>query len=193
MEVNEMAVEQGIILTDGKTLIQRLCTSCGERHPARCRVDATPSKTRVANEITILEREQFRHSDDEAERRRILEIRELAQQQLSEDVYHTAGKHRDRVGRQYVENKQEWEDGNDMWPERSEVQRALQRGLDPVLDQLTANQRVLFRLHYGAGMTEREVAKQLNKSQQYIHGQLKEMRAHVRASLVDMVGGEEDE
>jgi RNA polymerase sigma factor (sigma-70 family) len=148
-----------------------------------------PTRAGVQNEIHVLEREQFRYADDEAERSRLNEIRELAQQQLLDDVYNTAGRHRGRVGGKWVDTRHDFDDEHEiheLWPDRDDDQIALQSGLDVVLEQLTAEQRVLVRMRYGAGMTEYEIAAHIGITRRSVQARLERIHASVRRVLGTM-------
>jgi RNA polymerase sigma factor (sigma-70 family) len=208
----EQAVRLGIALPDPAGL-SNACEKCGKRHPALCRVSPLPDKAGVVNEASVLEREQF--GKDDEERERITELRVLSagwellgspkkhmeyrakhgiyNDQVADDVYSMVGAQRDRMGEHGVQPRGEGlDDGERMWAPRSEEQLALERGFESFLGKLTADQRVVVRMRYGAQMTEREIAKVLTKTQQAVHNQLNKIHATVNRLLTEAFEQEED-
>lgn len=173
-----------------------VCEDCGKRHPARCRVSPQPDKQKVANEIAVLERQQFEFADDEDKRDAINEIRELANEQILDDVYSIAGKQRDRIGNRggggWVETRDDLEGERGMFRPRTEDEQALGLGMAGFLERLTPDQHVVYRMRYGdQQMTERHIAKILGKSQPAVHQQLDRIHDAIVKMLRETFGGEE--
>ena len=119
------------------------------------------------------------------------EIQQLTRQQLHEDTYSTAGQ-RDRVGAAATG----WIGHHDLsghgdepgghrpvWPERTHDQLELESGMQPFLDALSADDRVLIRLVYDGGYSQREVAQQLGQSQPTVSRRLNAVHDQLRAAL----------
>ena len=167
---------------------------CGKRHTGKCRVSPEPTRGGVQNEIASLEREQFRHAGDDEELARINEIRDLAEEQLLDDVYSITGRQRDRVGAHWVKTRDWFDDGQqEFWRERSPEQRALMLGFDPILDRLTPDQRVIVRMRYGTEMTMQEIADQLGIRKQSVEARLVRIHASIMRALVEMFGPPKNE
>jgi len=181
------AVQLGVKLSrsDRRT---KWCEKCGDWHPARCRVSLRPTKTAVLNERARLEREMFQRPED---RERLNEICVLAEQQVLDDVYSIVGAQRERIGREWVSSRGEFDDkDNDdkLWPTRTEEQLALERGTTPVLDRLTPNQRVVVRMRYWSELQLPEIAKMLGKTKQSVHQQLGRIHAAISRILTEEFG-----
>jgi RNA polymerase sigma factor (sigma-70 family) len=147
-------------------------------------MNAVEMRAAVLNEAQLLELEQFRHPDDEAERARINAIRALALEQLADDVYTTGGPRRERIGGQWVAVYDEFYGERPLWTDRTEEEEALAEGLAPFLDRLPAEQRVLVRMRYDAQMTEQEVAALTGTTQQAVHQRLATVHKALREVLL---------
>jgi RNA polymerase sigma factor (sigma-70 family) len=160
------------------------CAECGQYHGGRCFVSVEASRATVRDFIGKLEWEQFSHPDDADERERLMEIRELTIQQLADDTYD--------VGRSYIGAKSRGsilplhDDNryNSSWNERSERERVIETGIEPFLDQLTGEQRVVVRMRYGAQMSQQEIAEALHITQQAVNARLRTIHEALRRVLV---------
>jgi len=144
--------------------VARSCLECGFIHRGRCA--PKPTKLQVLDVISLLELRQFKFPRDEEELARVREVRDLAIEQLQDDVYLTT-RARDRVGRAYIvprdmSRKDSEKDAFEMFPPRTEEDHALQLALEPFLDKLTPDERVLVRLYFDAGETQKEIARRLS-------------------------------
>ena len=111
----------------------------------------------------LLEREMFSRPEDVD---RILEVLQLARQQVSDDTAsmarHAPGKQGvDRVGRAYVEHVGQEYAGMTTWQKWTPEQVALEAGLAPYLGRLTDYGRDVLRLLYHAGLSERATGQVL--------------------------------
>lgn len=139
---------------------------------------------------------------------RFEEIRELARQQLLEDTFSTAGQrdrigkaatgwigHYDRWGRRGDDEDTPWSERDHLpiWPERTHEQLALEAGMQPFLDALVADDRVLIRLAFDGGLSQREIATQLGQSQSTVHRRMAAVLDQLRAALTRTFLGEGEE
>lgn len=115
---------------------------------------------------------------------RVREIRHLVEEQLKDDTYSTAGRHRDQVGRavtgRVLHRQMEHDRGDEMdlsrslWPARTPDQRALEAAMRPFLDGLPGEQKMLVDWHFGGQLTQHEIAELIPQSQPTIHRRIKE-------------------
>lgn len=149
----------------------------------------------VRDLIPHLEFQQFREPD---ERERLVDIRDLASEQVDDDTGQFGrfkrgrrGTKRGRVGRVWVEPFDWSEQGEPMWlyPAQTPDQSALEEGLQPLLQSaLTGEQRVLVRWRYGAMYTEREIGALLQISQQAVHSRIETIHRRLRDVLLSAFG-----
>jgi RNA polymerase sigma factor (sigma-70 family) len=79
-----------------------------------------------------------------------------------------------------------------IWPRYSDDQLSLQTALSALLDiSLEPEERVLIRLIYDGGLTQREAAAQLKLSQQAIAKRLQKIYDKLRVTLMKAYGREE--
>lgn len=151
----------------------------------------------VYKSIPLLEFEQFRHTED---RERLNEIRELAVEQVRDDLSsETGGENYLRAGRRSVVSRPGVIRGDtstrEVWSERSERERALEAGLGPVLDAaLIPEQRVIVRMIYDASMLHSEVGYRLGGiSKQAVQQRLAVIHKRVEAALRERFMKKEEE
>jgi hypothetical protein len=107
----------------------------------------------VLRATQALEFEQFQNPDD---RDRLRELRDVALDQVADDVYSLSERHRGRIGRSTIRPFHEGE-GRALWPRRTPDQQNIEVAFAPLLRELSVAQREVLDL-FAAGYTEREVA-----------------------------------
>jgi len=153
-----------------------------------------PMTYKVARSIPALEFAQFQHLED---RVRLNEIRKLAQEQVNDDNDTSAQS--SRYGKSGRANPTELpDDGQEMWPERTERELDLEAGLEPLLSSvITAEQRVLTRQFYAEDANAKEIAGRYSVTRQAIEKRIKTIHGKLREALLLAYGppkkeGDED-
>jgi hypothetical protein len=147
--------------------------------------------------IPRLEFAQFQHMED---RERLLEIRELAMEQVHDDNVESPAE-RYWKGRNARVLRADFETGGStwdneafqLWPERTEREKALEAGLAPLLDAaLTAEERVQVRLRYDAGKSVAEIAEMYNKPRKTMSDGFARIHRKIRDALMLAYGPREE-
>lgn len=143
----------------------------------------------VRNEINRLEFEQFRQPED---RHRLMEIRQLAIEQLRDDNYESLPERHGAAGR-YAVYRQDRDPGDEdmyeMWWGLDDEQRALQVAMEPLLDAaLTSEQRMVVRARYYGHESLEAIAKHLRITKTSVSDRLKVIHKRVRKALIEAFG-----
>lgn len=137
--------------------------------------------------------------DEPGELERVAEIQNLLKQQRDEDNYSTANQ-RDRIGRanegwvghhDMSGHGDDAEDVYDMWPQRTEDQLALEKGLEPFLDAMPAELRPVYRLTFDNSMSVRDIEREIGLTKSTVHRRLESIREYLKTKLVETFPEEE--
>lgn len=135
----------------------------------------------VARGIPALEMRMFQEPDS---RERWAEIRQLATEQVADDV---PAVRRDRVGRTWVGHAGV-DGGREPWGLRrtTEEQQQLEVRMAPLLRELTPKQAETIRLLYFSQLTERDAAQVLGRSRATVREHRDTALAKLRARITEL-------
>lgn len=145
-----------------------------------------PMVRAVQEMLPDLEFQQFRDPDH---RSKWVEIHRLARAQVRDALQGWAAR-REHVGGEDVSLRYNiWEGADLLYPPVTPDQRALEEGLQPLLQSaLTGEQLVLVRWRYAARYTEREMAELLGISHQAVHSRIETIHRRLRETLLAAFG-----
>lgn len=160
------------------------CTECGTYHPGRCTRLVEPTRSGIRDLIVSLEFDQFAHPDDRDERERLMSVRELAIEQLGEDTYQVKPQRTGQTSSDSVLPLYgDLTSHRAPWEQRSEFERIMEAGVEPFMNMLNGEQRVLIRMRYGAQMTMPEIGAALHVSKQAVDQRLRRVHETLRAAM----------
>lgn len=120
----------------------------------------------VSQAIAELEYEKFHAMVDPDEWYRLDEIKQLAIEQVKDDMELQISYQ--KVGRKQVEVLKEGYDHDSLWPELTDEQRCLSEGLAPFLLLLTEVQQETLRYRYWMNLSQRDAGQRLQVSKKSV-------------------------
>lgn len=139
-----------------------------------------PKTREVAELISQLEFDKFHAMVDKEEWNRLHEIQLLCLDQVRDDVFSIPYQ---KVGRKTVESLNEDLYTDEMYPQLSTEQRALQEGMAPLISELTLIQQETIQLRFGRRLSQRDSGVELGVSKKTVETNEKRAVAALRKLL----------
>lgn len=152
----------------------------------------TTAKVREA--VADLASDTWKHREEEGAIDRLHQVRTLTEAQLRDDVMSTAGRGRSpRIGGQWVIVTDRWNERYEaVQPAYTPDQVAFQAGIEPVLGELTGEERILIRWTYDQMIDQRTIAKLLHVTQPTVSRRLAALHERLRDRLAELFLREEE-